>query len=349
MKNMKQNVSKKQGGFTLLELLVVVGIMAILGGAMISSFGGQEAQAARGAASQSIAGIEDALTIYKQTKSRLPDNMESLICYPHGTDATTVAIVTGADTDSTIGVMPASAVTATAYKLGGESNVAGIGGGMGKKLAEKFFMNKLTAPAALALTESGVTEVRYAVAQACDTDAATVTAATFQANGTTGEFGLSTGGLVGIDIPAQTFESPRPDTASTFKLRGVGYSLSIEDGMPVLIWKEGSGGYNNVKLGAQNTDVLIGLGIGQASDLVGGADAIFTKAPSYGQVGKDKYAHYVALVNIGSPQDATGAATTFGAATQFTLGDGKAFVQAVVDARGDFLDEEIAEFRGQKT
>ena len=345
---MNQNIIKKQGGFTLLELLVVVGIMAILGGAMITSFGGQEAKAARGAASQSIAGIEDALTIYKQTQARLPNNLESLICYPHGTDAATVDLLATAETDSAVGAMPAVAADDIAYKLGGQSNVAGIGGGMGKKVAEKFFMNKLSAAGAAALVESGVIDVRYAVAQACDTDVSTVTDATFEANGTTGAFGSSTGGLVGIDIPAQIFESPRPDTATTFKLRGVGFSASIEEGMPVLVWKQGSGGYNNVKLGAQENDVLIGLGIGQTSDLVGGPQAIFTKAPSYGQVGRDKYAHYIALVNIGQPTDAGGALADFEVATNFSLADGKAFVQAVVDARGDFLDEEIAEFRGQK-
>jgi prepilin-type N-terminal cleavage/methylation domain-containing protein len=347
MKKMTNNISKKQGGFTLLELLVVVGIMAILGGAMITSFGGQETKAARGAASQSIAGIEDALTIYKQTQERLPNNMESLICYPFGTLPAAVALLTDATTDATVGVMPASAVPDTAYKLGGESNVSGIGGGLGKKVAEKFYMNKLSAAAATALTESGIIDVRYAVAQACDTDATTFVG--FTANGATANFGENTGGLVGIDIPAQVFESPRPDGTNGFKLRGVGYSAGIAEGMPVLVWKQGDGGYNNVKLGAQQDDVLIGFGIGQTSDLVGGPQAIFTKAPSYGQVGRDKYAHYIALVNIGQPTDANDDITTIELSTKLSLGDGKAFVQAVVDARGDFLDEEIAEFRGQKT
>jgi len=340
---MLNKLNKKQDGFTLLELLVVVGIIAIIGGAMISSFAGNEQKAARGVATQSIAGIENAIRIFSVEQQRLPNNLESLVCAPYSltgdvasaaweNDASDTA--TTVDPDNETGYISGTtagntAATTTAYKFGGESNVSGIGGGMGKKLADKFVGTQLTAAEATALNDAGVTSLRYAIAEACDTDAGTT--ATVTANGVSAvAFGTSTEGLNGIDIPNQAFADPRPDGTTDFKLRGVGFEGLVAAGAPVLLWAEGDGGYNNNKVGAADGDRLIGLGIGQDTDLVGtSTEAAFSKAPFYGQVGKDKYSHYIGLFNITDTSNIQ--------------------LQAVIDARGDFLDEEIAEFQGQKT
>lgn len=338
-------VSKNQGGFTLLELLVVVGIIAIIGGAMLSSFSGQETTAARGVATNTIAGVENAMRIYKaSTKGNVPNNMESLVCAPYLIGSGVAGVsnaglpVAGAATDKALGKLPATALVDTAYKFGGTSNASGVGGGMTLKLAEKFTLNKLSAIQAGALNDVGVTNMRYGIAAACDTDVLTETLVDVVVNGVTAsKFGSSGKGLVGIDITNQAFEDPRPNGTTGFKHRGVGFSGVIELDSPVLFWYAGDAGYNNTKLGAGADDVLVGMGLGQASDLVGnGIDAAFGKAPFYGQVGKDKYAHYIALINIGP---ATG---------DDVYTRGEAHVAAVVDARGDFLDEEMAEFLGQK-
>jgi prepilin-type N-terminal cleavage/methylation domain-containing protein len=333
---MLNKLNKKQGGFTLLELLVVVGIIAIIGGAMISSFAGNEAKAARGVATQSIAGIENAVRIFTTDTQRLPNNLESLVCAPYdGAGVVTTALwaanaLTDAKSADAVvsGTAGNTAAATTAYKFGGESNVSGVGGGMSKKLAEKFVGTVLTADEATALNDLGMSSLRYAIAEACDTDVATT--ATVTANGSTGAFGDSTDGLNGIDIPNQAFADPRPDGTTGFKLRGVGFEGLVTTGTPVLLWDEGDGGYNNNKIGAADGDRLIALGIGQDTDLIGiTAEAKFSKAPFYGQVGKDKYAHYIGLFNVSDTDNIQ--------------------LQAVVDARGDFLDEEIAEFQGQKT
>jgi len=334
---MLNKLNKKQDGFTLLELLVVVGIIAIIGGAMISSFAGNEQKAARGVATQSIAGIENAVRIFSVETQRLPNNLESLVCAPYSLtgDVTTAvwaadALITADSADAVVsGTAANTAAATTAYKFGGESNVAGVGGGMSKKLAEKFVGTVLTADEAEALNDLGVSSLRYAIAEACDTDAGTT--ATVTANGVSAvAFGTSTEGLNGIDIPNQAFADPRPDGTTGFKLRGVGFEGLVTTGTPVLLWSEGDGGYNNNKVGAADGDRLIALGIGQDTDLVGtSTESAFSKAPFYGQVGKDKYAHYIGLFNITDTDNIQ--------------------LQAVVDARGDFLDEEIAEFQGQKT
>jgi prepilin-type N-terminal cleavage/methylation domain-containing protein len=335
-----QNMNKKQGGFTLLELLVVVGIMAVLGGAMISSFGGQEQKAARGAATQTIAGVEDALRIYKAVNDVLPADLESLACLPQtGVDFSTLAVNNGPSTG-----LGADIELNQAYKFGGQTNAAGFGGGLGKKVADKFDLISLTTEASQALTDAGITTLRYADTAACDNPDAESNTATEATQGSN----TAAGDLVDMDIPAHAFENFR---AGTDKNRGRGFSQPLVAGAPVMVWKAGPDGYNNTKLGAGATDVLVGLGIGQASDLVGGPDSPFAKAPFYGQVGKDKYNHFIALVNIGTTaDDAAGNVLDMDDATNgvTALTEGAAYVQAVVDPRGDFLDEEMAEFTGQK-
>jgi prepilin-type N-terminal cleavage/methylation domain-containing protein len=361
MNNM-QKINKKQSGFTLLELLVVVGIIAIIGGAMISSFAGNEAKAARGVATQSIAGVENSIRIFVNTNDTLPNNLESLVCAPYSAtgDVNTAAWAALAETDPkaaaailattaevTVG---ATAAGTTAYKFGGISNVSGIGGGMGKKLADKFVGTDLTAAEVTEFTDRGLLTLRYAIAEACDDDIATAAALT-DVNGATGAFGDTTDTLANIDIPNQAFSDPRPDGATAFKFRGVGFEGNVALAAPVLMWYKGSdvtaaagavtaNGYNNVKIGAGAHDRILAFGIGGDSDLVG-PNAVFGKAPFYGQVGKDKYAHYIGLFNTGTY---THNGTAWDEPTSSSVN-----IQAVIDARGDFLDEEFAEFAGQKT
>jgi prepilin-type N-terminal cleavage/methylation domain-containing protein len=340
-----QKMNKNQSGFTLLELLVVVGIMAIIGGAMIATFGGQEQKAARGAATATIAGVENALRIFEAETSNLPNNMESLVCLPLANAADPGAVTT------TVNGTPASpADTNSAYKFGGFSNVSGIGGGLGKKVADKFDLFDIPAAGITALTEAGVTSVRYAATAACDNEEEGTTAVTFEG----GEIIAASSSLQDISIPGHAFEDPRTGGGASGRNRGRGFSGTLTADSPLMVWKGGTDGYNNLKVGGERGSVLVGLGIGASSDLVGNGDnAAFSKAPYYGQVGKDKYAHYIALFEIGVEStpgaiDAAADAAAAKAVLDTVSYNSEAKTVAVVDARGDFLDEEFAEFTGQK-
>ena len=337
--------NNKQSGFTLLELLVVVGILAIIGGALVSTFGGQEENAAQGTATNTIAGIENGLRVFEAVNDGIPDNLESLICLPTANEDDAGAVANVSNTPIAAG---ASAAAATAYPLGGQSNIAKVGGGMGAKLAGKFQIAKLDSSA---LISAGVTKLRYAAVTAC-TDSSTafdIGAALTQVT-----YGATiTGALQDVSIPNHIFASPR---AGTGRNRGRGFSGLINSTnaatTPLMVWEADESGYNNVKVGGAPTDVLVGLGIGNESNLVGNeSTALYAKAPFYGQIGKDKYAHYIALVKVGTATldtDGDSATNPSGHVLSTFSAASIAEVIAVIDARGDFLDEEIAEFTDQK-
>ena len=335
---MKISTRKRANGFTLLELLVVVTILAIIGGGMVTAFSGQDVKAARGVATASIAGVEDAIRIYVAQEQEMPNNLESLTCLDLDLGAahpTTVSQLTDvfAGASSTASDVAWTHTTEEQIPLGGLSNLVQEGGGMGFKMAAKFTLRLIDSSG---LIGAGVTNLRYAEIQSCDTDSATQNATSCGTN-----CNYPADSLALMNIPNHAFETPRPGSGRN---RGRGFSKALNQGgdttAGLLVWNRGDDGYNNVKVGAAATDVLVGLGIGNASDLVGNDNSPFAKAPYYGQLAKDKFAHFVALVDIGTDPTFDGDFTDFSAST--------ASIKAVVDARGDFLDEEFAEFTGQK-
>jgi prepilin-type N-terminal cleavage/methylation domain-containing protein len=290
---MKKN--NKKTGFTLLEVLMVVAMLAIVGGAIITSYGGLEDKAAKGTATHTIAAVEEAFRLFDATEGGLPNNLESLIAATPDTPVYQAGELDNAATDASGGVS------------------AGL---LGAKIAGKFTYVD-TDPAAL--VAAGITKIRYL---------------DLKGNGAGGTLDIkdadgdatTVGSLADITIPQHAFEAPRPGN----KNRGRGYYVNAAGGttIPLAVWSPGTNGYNNVKVGGTPTSVLVGLGLGNSSTLCGGGVfANLGHAPFYGNVAKNEYNHYIALIDISvSP----------------------AKVVAIVDSRGDFLDEEFAEATGQK-
>ena len=332
-----EKMRKQQGGFTLLELLIVVSILVMVGGTLLQTFGNNEENAAQGTATNSIARLNAATALYGALNSEapLPNGLESLACAPSA-DAADLSGVTVNNAPSANGTV--AATSTEAYKLGGESNLV-AGGGLGLKVAAKFDLAQVNVSA---LSDSGVTNIRYAETDACDgaTDTDPVDMAA-----TAGYAATISGTLGDVNIPNHIFEEPR---AGSNRNRGRGFAATVTDGstMPLMVWKRGDGGYNNVKVGGQATDVLVGLGIGDASTMVGveeinGIVPTLQKAPYYGQIARDKYSHYIALVKVGTDADGD-LSSGFSASS-------KAVIVSIVDARGDFYAEELAEYTDQKT
>ena len=294
IKTMKKSYNKPSG-FTLLEVLMVVAMLAIVGGAIITSYGGLENKAAKGTATHSIAAVEEAFRVFEATEGVLPNNLESLIAATPTGPTYIAAEADNSATDATAGVTAAL---------------------VGTKFAGKFTVTEVD-PAPL--VAAGITKIRYL---------------DLKGNGAGGTLDIedaagnetTVGALSAISIPQHAFDAPRP----TDKNRGRGYYVAAAAGtaIPLAIWDAGSNDYNIVKVGGNVGDVLVVLGLGNYSSLIG--EGVFTNlghAPYYGAVAKNEYNHYCVLLDISGSV---------------------AKIIAVVDPRGDFLDEEFAEATGQK-
>lgn len=197
-------------------------------------------------------------------------------------------------------------------------------------IGPKMTLGQLTQAQANALIAAGITRLRYIDVAGNSTTPGSYALSIPAADGTA----ATVGAINDADIPARVFDVPRPGSNRN---RGRGASGPIELDAPVLFWNAGAGGIDNTKLGAGATDVLVAFGLGNnctmmAEDPNTVGDVKLSSAPFYSDLPPDRYNRFVLLYNLGP------------AATPLT----KAKLQAVVDARGDFLDEEFAEYTGVK-
>jgi general secretion pathway protein G len=75
---MKKNQQGKQAGFTLIELMVVVVIIAILAGLIVPRFMGETDKAKQAKAKMQIESLESALKIYKLDNGSYPSTEQGL-------------------------------------------------------------------------------------------------------------------------------------------------------------------------------------------------------------------------------------------------------------------------------
>lgn len=285
----------KKSGFTLLEVLMVVAMLAIVGGAIITNYGGLEDKTARGVSVHTMGAIEESFRVFAATEGGLPNNLESLIAATPTGPAYVAAEADNSATDATAGVL------------------AGL---LSHSLEDKVTVVEVDPEP---LMDAGITRIRYLDLKG--NGAGGVALDIKDAGGAT----TTVGNIAEISIPQHAFEAPRP----TDQNRGRGYYVNLVAGttVPMAVWNAGAAGYENVAVGGDPTSVLVCLGLGNASSLIG--DGVFTNlstAPFYGGVARNEYNHYIALVDVSVEP---------------------AKLVAIVDSRGHFQDEEYAESRGQ--
>lgn len=293
--------SRKKKGFTLLELLVVVAILAIVAGGLLVAYDGLEKKSALAQASHSIAAIDAAVRSFTSLRGAAPDNLDSLLAVTPGDGTQSPATITGG------------------------AEILTLSGSLAGKIAPAA----LTSAQRTSLVNAGITQLRYIDAIG-NANGGSATLTTLASDGSA----ATVGNINQADIPVRIFDVPRPGANRN---RGRGFSHALAEGDNVSVWAPGGGGIDNLKLGAAAADTLIAFGLGNNAsilqiDATARGDTHISSAPIYPDVSKSEYARYILVYNVGP------------AGAEFP----KARLQAVLDARGDFLDEELAEASGQK-
>lgn len=231
--------------------------------------------------------------------------------YPDNWDSLLVATTTGTDT---VGA------TFTATTNGQISS-------MPPKLVGKLGAHQLTAAEVAALNAVGITQLRYVGSSLTDGDS-------------------NVGNTGAGAIPNRIFDN-------TSRGRGLSRTLAVGDHVAVVegLDQADFGGATPsdssrlrdiAGLDETRAHLVIAVGIGNNSTLINNGDTKaggLSEAPSYANIPKDQYGRYIALFHLGSSTDATLA--------NLQVFDAARLV-AVLDTKGDWLDEEISEFTGQK-
>jgi prepilin-type N-terminal cleavage/methylation domain-containing protein len=307
--------NKKQSGFTLLELLVVVSILAIIAGAVISSLDGKSETAGQGVALHTMGTLENATRQHQAIERGLPNSLDSLLCAPLG-GGTPVA-----DTD---------AVDATATVLGGTSNATGVGGGLTLSYATKLGGAPTILPAegVAALTGAGMSSIRYVEVTYCDDD---------ETNG------VEINGVVAADLEDAELVEANANLLfldpNVSEETGRGMALDLVGNAAVLAYADPD------DIGATDDDLITVFGVGNGSSYI--SNNYIARAPRDGNAPATHYSNFALAVKVatdtGTAADATaGADGTFDPGEYFAVAE---FV-AILDSDGDYYEDEVAEFNG---
>jgi len=319
-----RTVRTEEGGFTLLEMLVTVGIMAAVAGTATLAL---QDTVARASAAAHVA-MMDELNEGIMTFRALPTNNNS---YPTNFDSGIAVTAEVAAGTALAGAVP--------------TEILGIGVGDGTEAGDVTLM-ALPAGFADPLIAGGLDQLRY-IDLSVDGDG---TESPF----TCADTAEIVASRANAFVPGNIFLSPAAN--------GCGFSRGIEDGDPVLIWTGGNErvlGSGAVELSAAATGVaggvltitpdadsvgykvLMAVGTGPSSNLFDASElGGMTSVPVYRHVGNTEYNRYFALFEIGEIADVSGTPTLIAA--------DQVVIAGVVDGAGDTKEEELGEWDGTR-
>lgn len=79
MKELHKEIRRRDAGFTMIEILLVVVIIGILAAVAVPRLTGNVEKAQKSAAKQGVAVIEGAIDVYEVDNGKLPDSLQNLM------------------------------------------------------------------------------------------------------------------------------------------------------------------------------------------------------------------------------------------------------------------------------
>lgn len=327
-----KSLRSKQRGFTLLELLVVVAILAAIAGTATIALQDTDARASAAAHVAMMDELNKGIRTFRVLrKNTLPSGFDSLI-------STTDASGTGFANAALIGATGGGAGQANDDGLWGVEDGIGI-------------LTDVPAPILEQMNAGGITSLQYLGLNASNNP---------DDYGNCGDINDLIAARTNAVVPGNIFLSPNANGCG-FTWENIDSNASTDDfdrnGNPAIaIW---TGGYERVMgadgrkydavdttvsggniTGVDGAPVLMAVGLGPASNLFNANDlGGMTTVPVYRHVTATQYNRFIALFTVGKISGSAAAAPV--ASEQVVL-------TAIVDGAGDTKEEELGEWDGTR-
>ena len=290
-----RKLKNKQGGFTLLELLVVVSILAAIAGTATLALQDTDARAAAAAHVAMMDELNKGIRTYKALNKAFPNNFDSLLM------TTNVVSTTNADLGTLASIGFAGtiggdnhATLAGAHVFGNEELSGGAAATAYENpliAIEDVEMFPVRADVIGALDEVGITSVRVVNEDAAPDDSA---------------------GLNCLNLPELISGRTNAVVAGNLfvgeSVNGCGVGHDLAAGNHMVFWTGGSeritgNSEDTTSWNADGNTAFAAFGVGPASNLFDTTTlAGMTSVPVYRHVSKDQYNRFIAIYKIGNWQ-----------------------------------------------